>query len=280
MAIIVSTRNEHDAWNARPSASSVQDFERNLLLKSMSPEAASLLHKHLREHEFHEGTVLWHAGHPAGMVFFPVSGMISIGVPTKDGHVIEVAVIGREGAVGFDDRSDTLPARQAVTHAGGRFMSIAAQAFAAAARESEDVRRMADVSTGWLLLQSQQMAACNAVHPAEARFCRWLLRASEVLDTATVSVTQEMIAHALGIRRTTATLIAQQLQLRGTISYSRGKIAIRDRAGLQAAACDCCRVLGRAHWPSELLRRGALDRNGQTAAGWPGSAARNGAKLT
>ena len=125
---------------------------------------------------------------------------------------------------------------------------------------------MAEVATGWLLLQSQQMAACNAVHPAEARFCRWLLRASEALDTATVSVTQEMIAHALGIRRTTATLIAQQLQLRGTISYSRGKIAIRDRAGLQAAACDCCRALARAHWPSELLRGGALDRNDQTAA--------------
>jgi CRP-like cAMP-binding protein len=243
------------------------DSERNLVLAELAPEVASLLHKHLCAHEFDEGTVLWHAGRPAGLVFFPVTGIISIGVPTKDGHVIEVAVIGREGAAGFDDRSGTLPVTQAVTHARGRFMSIPAQAFAAAARESEDIRRMAEVATGWLLLQSQQMAACNAVHAAEARFCRWLLRASEALDTGTVAVTQEMIAHALGIRRTTATLIAQQLQLRGTISYSRGKIAIRDRAALQAAACDCQRVLARSHWPSELLRGHGLDRNDHSAVG-------------
>jgi hypothetical protein len=62
---------------------------------------------------------------------------------------------------------------------------------------------MAEVCTGWLLLQSQQMAACNAVHSAEARFCRWLLRASDALDARTVTVTRETIANALGVRRTT-----------------------------------------------------------------------------
>ena len=110
------------------------------------------------------------------------------------------------------------------------------------------------------------MAACNAVHAAEARLCRWLLRASDALGARTVTVTQEMIANALGIRRTTATLIAQQLQLRGTISYSRGKIAIRDRADLEATACDCHHVLDRSHWPSELLQPSALDDD-QSAAG-------------
>jgi CRP-like cAMP-binding protein len=254
--------------NARIVALAQGDWasERNLLLAALAPEVADLLRKHLCEHEFDEGTVLWHAGHAAGLVFFPVSGFISIGVPTTDGHVIEVAVIGREGAVGFEDRSGA-PMTQAVTHAPGRFLSISAQAFAVAAQESEDIRRIAEVSTGWLLLQSQQMAACNAVHSAEARFCRWLLRASEALDTEAVSVTQEMIANALGIRRTTATLIAQQLQSRGTISYSRGKIAIRNRADLEAAACDCQRVLGRAHWPSELLQGRRLDANDHSAVG-------------
>jgi CRP-like cAMP-binding protein len=250
-----------------PSVLGDESSESNLLLRGLSAAASSLLHKHLRGREFDEGTVLWQAGHPAGLVFFPVSGIISIGVPTKDGHVIEVAMIGREGAAGFPDRSGLLPlVTQAVTVAAGRFVSISAQAFAAAEYESEDIRRIAEVCTGWLLLQSQQMAACNAVHAAEARLCRWLLRASDALDAETISVTQEMIAHALGIRRTTATLIAQQLQLRGTISYSRGKILIRDRADLQAAACDCCRALSRAHWPSELLA-GRRDGNGVPVAG-------------
>ena len=244
-----------------------ENHERNLLLTALPAAAASLLDKHLRRHEFDEGTVLWQAGHPAGLVFFPVSGIISIGVPIRDGHVIEVAMVGREGAAGFHDRSGTRPlVTQAVARTAGRFMSISTHAFAAAAQESEAIGQIAEVSTGWLLLQSQQMAACNALHSAEARFCRWLLRASEALDTGTVAVTQEMSAYALGIRRTTATLIAQQLQMRGTISYSRGKIAIRDRVGLQAAACDCCRALARSHWPSELLRRSALDDDHSAAS--------------
>jgi CRP-like cAMP-binding protein len=252
-----------------PSSSvpSVQDLGRNFLLAELSPEALSLIHKYLREQDFDEGSVIWHAGLPAGQVFFPVSGMISIAVPTKDGHGIEVAVIGREGAAGLDDRSGMLPmVTQAVAQAPGRFISIAAQAFAAAERESEEIGHMAAACRRWLLLQSQQIAVCNAVHSAEARFCRWLLRASDALEAETVPVTQEMIAQALGIRRTTATLIAQQLQLRGTISYSRGKIALRDRAGLQAAACDCHHAFGRAHWPSELLRASGV-ADDQSATG-------------
>ena len=76
---------------------------------------------------------------------------------------------------------------------------------------------------GWLFLQAQQIAACNAVHAADARFCRRLLRASDALGEDTILATQETIAQALGIRRTTATLIAQQFQLRGVISYRLGK---------------------------------------------------------
>jgi hypothetical protein len=80
-------------------------------------------------------------------------------------------------------------------------------------------------------------------------------------------VTQEAIAEALGIRRTTANLIAQQLQFRGTINCGRGKIAIRDRSGLQSAACDCYSALGRSHWPSELLRAGEPSTKTEGQAG-------------
>src|SRR6516162_3859771 len=200
-----SVINHRSLGVASALAHADENPESNLLLAALPATSASLLDKYLRQHEFDEGTVLWRAGFPAGLVFFPVSGIITIGVPTQDGHVIEVAIIGREGAAGFHDRSGMLPvATQGVILAAGRFMSISPQIFTAAEHESEDIRRMAEVCTGWLLLQSQQMAACNAVHPAEARLCRWLLRASDALDAETISVTQEMIAHALGIRRTTA----------------------------------------------------------------------------
>jgi CRP-like cAMP-binding protein len=244
----------------------VQKASRNSLLAAASAKTLSKLNNQFREVDYPEGTILWDPGDQIRQIVFPVSGTISIRVPTKDGHGIEVATIGHEGAVGFHDHG--LPAvTLAVVQAPGRFTCIPAQAFAAAAQKDEDIRRLADICNGWLLLQSQQTAACNAVHPADARFCRWLLRASDALGADTVLVTQEAIAQALGIRRTTVTLIAQQLQLRGAISYRRGRVAIRDRASLQAAACDCYDRLDRSRWPSELLANSAVEDDDSSATG-------------
>jgi CRP-like cAMP-binding protein len=257
MSITVSTPmlRSHDTSSAAPL---VHNASRNSLLDAVSSKTLSKLNNLFRELDYREGTALWDAGDQVRHVVFPVSGTISIRVPTKDGHGIEVATVGHEGAVGFHD--DGLPAvTQAVVQAPGRFLCIAAQAFAAAAHNDEEIRRLADICNGWLLLQSQQTAACNAVHAADSRFCRWLLRASDALGADTVLVTQEAIAQALGIRRTTVTLIAQQLQLRGAISYRRGRVAIRDRASLQAAACDCYHKLDSSRWPSKLLANTAVE---------------------
>jgi CRP-like cAMP-binding protein len=265
--MIISTSTpiarNHDSPAAAPF---VQNASRNSLLDAMPAKTLSKLNNHFRELDYPEGTALWDAGDQVRQVVFPVSGTISIRVPTNDGHGIEVATIGREGAVGFHD--DGLPSvTQAVVQAPGRFISIPAQAFSAAAQKDEEIRRLADICNGWLLLQSQQTAACNAIHAADARFCRWLLRASDALGADTVLVTQEAIAQALGIRRTTVTLIAQQLQLRGAISYRRGRVAIRDRANLQAAACDCHHKLDRSRWPSELVANSALEDDNSSASG-------------
>jgi CRP-like cAMP-binding protein len=225
------------------------------LLRGLSAEALSEIRRHLRDERLDQGAVLWRVGDRTAQVIFPMSGTISIRVPTKDGHGIEVASVGPEGAVGLHDDSGLYPeVSEAVVHIPGRFMSIPAPVFASAASQSAELKRLAVICNGWLLMQSQQIAACNAIHSADARFCRWLMRASEAVNLHIVPVTHETIAHALGIRRTTATLIAQQLQARRIISYRRGKIDIRDRAALRAAACECCDALGQRHWPSELLR--------------------------
>jgi CRP-like cAMP-binding protein len=233
----------------------VQNTRRNLLLEGLSPEALFLLSRHIREREFAGRILLWDTGGPAGQIFFPLSGLISIRMPTGDGHVIEVANVGREGAAGVQEGSGTLPVlTQAVVQVPGRFMAISTEAFAACMNQNDEILRAAKACWGWLLLQSQRIGACNSVHGAEARFCRWLLRASDALGEEEVPVIQETISKMLGVRRTTITLIAQRLELRGAISYGRGKIVIRDRASLEAAACDCHRTLGRTHWPSELMR--------------------------
>jgi len=234
-----------------------QYCQRSPLLAALSAEAARLLGSHVRETELREGTLLWDVGPDAGRIFFPSSGIISVRVPTGNGHGIEVATIGPEAAAGFHDGWAMVPVlTQGVVHSPGRFGIVSVEAYHAVAGECEELGRLAAACKGWMLAQSQRTAACNAAHSADARFCRWLLRTSDALGLDVVRVTQEAIAEALGIRRTTANLIAQQLQWKGTITCGRGKIAIRDRAALESAACDCYSLLGRSYWPSELLRGG------------------------
>jgi CRP-like cAMP-binding protein len=227
----------------------------NLLLAALSEESGLLLRKHFHKHELRAGAVLWEPGASVNRVFFPIYGIITIHVPNNDGNAAEVASIGPEGAAGFTEMAGIFPVpTEAIMQTPGRLVAISAEVFATAARDVEEIRRAVELCNAWLLLQAQVLAACNAAHPADGRFCRWLLRASDALGRDTVPATQETIARALGVRRTTATLIAQHLHSRGIISYMRGRITIQDRAGLEAAACHCHRMLGRDRWPSELLR--------------------------
>jgi CRP-like cAMP-binding protein len=222
----------------------------NALLARLPAAVYAVLRKHVRASIIVEATVLWRLGESSDLVYFPCSGMISIRVPTREGNAIEVANVGREAATGFDRGSGDARTTQAVMQVAGQVIAIPADRYAQAACEHEELAELARCCDSWLLLQAQQIAACNTVHSAEARLCRWLLRACDAIGGETISATQETIAEALGVRRTTATLIAQRLQMAGIISYSRGKIAIRDREALEAAACDCHVVLSRRNWPS------------------------------
>jgi CRP-like cAMP-binding protein len=241
----------------RAPAEYLTNVAENALLATLPPSTLSLLQRHFNRRKLAEGDVLWDAGETPEEIYFPRSGMISIRVPTRNGTGVEVGIVGHEAAAGFQYPSGSATSTtQGVVQIGGQFVSIAQDIFAAAAREDEALGRLTDRCHEWLLLQAQQIAACNTVHSADARFCRWLLRASDAVADETISATQETIAEALGVRRTTATLIAQRLQQAHVISYSRGRIAIRDRSALEAAACDCHTVLARANWPSELMQAG------------------------
>jgi CRP-like cAMP-binding protein len=141
----------------------------------------------MKERGLPERTLLWEPSDPAGKIFFPLSGLISIRMSTGDRHLIEVATIGREAAAGVQEGVGLLPVlTQAVVQVPGLFMTISTDAFTACTHENEEIRRAARLCKAWRLLQSQQIGACNSVHEVEARFCRWLLRASDALDEETV----------------------------------------------------------------------------------------------
>jgi CRP-like cAMP-binding protein len=219
----------------------------NWLLAALEPSDYALLMPQLRTSYFSQGAVLQEQEAPVAHVYFPMNGMVSLVSVMEDGQVVESAVVGREGAVGafaglgpwnaFTRATVQIPAAVAV---------IPASHFQAAVNRSERIRDLILRYKEALLGQVQQTAACNALHPLEARLARWLVQAFDRTgDARDLPLTQESIAQMLGARRTTVTLIAGKLQEAGLIRYRRGRIIILDKAGLEHLACECYRAIRR-----------------------------------
>ena len=226
----------------------------NGLLRALPPTAHALLKHHLRLREFAQGCVLWNAGDRLSQLYFPQSGLISMRVPTTEGYGIETGSVSKEGVAGIEQM---LGAGAAVTFGvaqiGGMYTTIDREIFVQAVHQNRTIAELAGLSQQWILRQAQQLAACNAAHSAEARLCRWLLLVSDRTENPTIPSTQESIADALGVRRTTITLLTHGLEAAGAIHNTRGKINIRKRALLQNGACSCCGKLGWNNWPSNRL---------------------------
>ena len=232
----------------------IADPRENGLLQALPPTAYAILKHHLRLREFGQGRVLWNAGDRPEQLYFPLSGLISMRVPTTEGYGIETGSVSREGVAGIEE---TLGAGAAVTfgvaQVGGIYTTIDREIFVQAMHQNRTIAELARLSQQWILRQAQQMAACNAAHSAETRLCRWLLLVSDRTGNPTIPSTQESIADALGLRRTTITLLTHGLEAAGAIHNTRGKINIRNRALLQNGACSCCDKLGWNNWPSNRL---------------------------
>jgi CRP-like cAMP-binding protein len=212
----------------------------NQVLAALLPADLDLLLPHLRFVDLPQETVLFEAGGAINRVFFPHNGIVSLVVELASGDMIEAAMIGREGVVGGLSALDTnISVSRAIVQVAG----------AASVVESEIVRRLADQSLGFratlikheqiLLAQSQQSAACNAVHTLEARLSRWLLRCRDLIGSDDIALTQEFVAQMLGVRRTSVSIVANTLQQAGLIKYKRGHIRLLDLEGLRDSACEC-----------------------------------------
>src|ERR1700692_554914 len=215
-------------------------YSSNQVLASLLPADLGLLLPHLRFFELPQETVLFEAGSTINRVFFPHNGIVSLVVELASGDMIEAAMIGREGAVGGLSALDTnISVSRAIMQVAG----------AASVVEPEIVRRLADQSLGFratlikheqiLLAQSQQSAACNAVHTLEARLSRWLLRCRDLIGSDDIALTQEFVAQMLGVRRTSVSIVANTLQQAGLIKYKRGHIRLLDLEALRDSACEC-----------------------------------------
>jgi CRP-like cAMP-binding protein len=212
----------------------------NLLLASLAAEDYSLLRPHLTQVRLKQQTVLQEPGAPIEQIYFPLDGMVSLVALLKTGEEIEIAAVGREGAIGTKiGLQPQLAFAKAIVQLPGSALRISLAKFQDAARDSLAITHLSTCANDVVVANLQQSAACNAVHPIEARLARWLLHARDRFETDALPLTQEFIAMMLAVRRTTVSLAAHALQEAGLISYRRGKIEITDREALEARSCEC-----------------------------------------
>lgn len=183
---------------------------------------------------------------PIPFVYFPCSGVMSLVTVLDDGTVVEVATVGNEGMVGVPVLLGTerIPG-QAFTQIPGEALRIETEAFRLAVRQNGALLDLLHRYTQALFNQVAQTAACNRGHVVEQRCARWLLQTHDRVGSDHFLLTQEFLSQMLGARRASVGSVASRLQSAGLIRYSRGRITILDRAGLETLSCGCYRVIKR-----------------------------------
>jgi CRP-like cAMP-binding protein len=214
---------------------------RNSLIEKLSPDDRAALISASSLYDFKVGHVFLEAGDAVEYVYFVTSGIISAVAAMEDGRTVEVFMVGREGvthpsATGTDS-IHTYSRHAAQADGQSRRIEVAKLRDLSNARPG--LRTIVAEYASGLQAELEQSGACNALHRAEQRFAKWLLRCHDRIDGDTLNLTQEYLGSMLGSQRTTVNEAAQTLQKAGAIVYSRGKITIVDRTALERIACEC-----------------------------------------
>jgi CRP-like cAMP-binding protein len=190
------------------------------------------------------GQVLYESGSTLGHVYFPTTAIVSLLYVMQNGASAEIAVVGREGIVGVAlfMGGESTPSRAVVQSAGHGFR-LQAKAVKREFEASPAVMHLLLRYTQALITQMAQTAVCNRHHSLDEQLCRWLLLSLDRLSGSELRMTQELIANMLGVRREGVTEAALKLQKAGLIQYSRGRILVLDRPGLEQRSCECYAVV-------------------------------------
>jgi len=220
------------------------DPSSNWLLASLPPTVFAHLSPHLERVTLERKQLLFRAHERPGFVYFPTTAIVSLVGALDSGETLEVGLTGRDGIAGAValPNFDSMPC-DGIVQIRGVAHRLDAALFAEALRGYEPLAAVVGRYAHLLLVRSMQMQLCDMFHPVEQRMTRWLLTVSDLLASADVPLTHELLATMLGVRRPTVTLIAGSLQRAGLIDEKRGQITIRDRERLETACCDCYRLM-------------------------------------
>jgi len=237
----------------------------NSILAALSEADFRRLRPHLEEMELPAKALIHRHDAPITHVYFITSGIASVVAYDDGGLGTEVAIIGREGMTGLPVvlGADATP-YECVIQVPGTALRMKTSAirreFAAGGQMQKGILQ----HTYRLLVQISQAVLCNRLHTIEKRLSKWLLACHDRLDADVLDLTQEFLAIILGSTRTSVGLSAIELQRSGLISYHRGKITIRHRAGLEAFACECYKVIHEAYSPVLQKKSSLLPNTRQT----------------
>ena len=212
----------------------------NRLLSSLSEAVFAAVAPHLKPVELKLGDVVATTDGKVTRVLFPHSGVISLVVELTNGQMIETAMVGRDGVFnGASALDGKVSLNKGIVQQAGSASAIDVDRLRAVADTHQTFRSIIIRHEQVMFAQSQQSAACNAAHLVEARMCKWLLRMRELSESDDLTVTQEFMAQMLGVRRTSVSIVAGNLQKTGLIKYRRGHIRIMDLEGLRKGSCEC-----------------------------------------
>jgi CRP-like cAMP-binding protein len=227
---------------AKPQANKI--LHKNQLLGAFEPDSLGRVMAHTQPVTLKLGTVVCDAGGILKHAYFPEGSVLSLLTVLENGSAIECANIGREGAFGvFAAMYSRVSFNQCVVQLEGPMLRCPIEALQSEFQKNEHVRDLFVSYSETLLSQVMQTVACNSLHTVEERMCRWLLMMHDRAEGEFLTYTHEFLAHILGANRTSVTLAAQSLQNAGLISYRRGLMQVKDRAGLENVSCECYAVV-------------------------------------
>jgi CRP-like cAMP-binding protein len=216
----------------------------NHLIDALSADEYERLFPLLERVPMSLGEVLYESGGELHYAYFPIDCIVSLLYVMENGASAEIAVVGNEGIIGVAlfMGGGTMPNRAVVQSAGYAYRLRATMLKQEISRNAPLLRLLLRYTQA-LITQMAQTAVCNRHHSVDQQLCRWLLLSLDRLPSNELTMTQELIANMLGVRREGVTEAAKKLQLAGLIDYRRGHITVLDRPGLETRVCECYQVV-------------------------------------
>ncbi len=223
---------------------SSQDTCKNRLLGALPAADFARLQPHLEAVAMPLGESIYESGSQLHHVYFPATSIVSLLYVMENGASAEIAVVGNEGVVGISlfMGGNTTPNR-AIVQSAGDGLRLPAAILKAEFGRGGPLMQLLLRYTQALITQMCQTAVCNRHHSVGQQLCRWLLLSLDRLSSNELVMTQELIANMLGVRREGVTEAAGNLQRAGLIRYSRGRITVLDRPGVERNVCECYAVV-------------------------------------